>query len=210
MVAAREGGKNPDFNARLRTAIERARTEELPKENIERAIARAEGGGDAGALQEFLYEATAPAGVLILIEGITDNKNRTLAEIKKILAERGAHLAGQGNILWNFEKIGALEITKRDNPKKDVDGIELAIMESGAEDFDITNTGWFIATKLPGLDRVRSVLEERGIKIHACSPAFRPRAPLPLGEDARAAIEPLLDALADHDDIQKIYTNLND
>lgn len=108
-VAAREGGPRPESNARLRAALERARTLGLPKGNSERAVLRASGAGTDTALQEFLYEATAPGGIMILIEGITDNKNRTLAEIKKLLSEHNAKLVPQNSLLWNFEKIWTVE-----------------------------------------------------------------------------------------------------
>lgn len=105
MVAARSGGVDPSVNTRLRAAIERSKSEGLPKDNMERAIERAGGPGDAAKLQEFLYEAIAPGGVYILAEGITDNNNRTLSEVKQILAKYGAKLVPPNSILWNFEKI---------------------------------------------------------------------------------------------------------
>ena len=103
-IAARVGDPNPDANIRLKAAIERARSIGLPKENIDRAIAKASGQGDGAELFEFLYEASAPGGVAILIEGITDNKNRTINEIKHLLSTHGARLADPGSLLWNFEK----------------------------------------------------------------------------------------------------------
>lgn len=104
-MAVRSGGPDPDANPRLRSALERARSLGLPKENSERAILRASGGEGGASLQEFLYEATAPNGVQILVEGITDNKNRTLAEIRQTLAGHGAKLAPPNSLLWNFEKV---------------------------------------------------------------------------------------------------------
>lgn len=104
MVAARSGGPDPNINSRLRTAMERAKQNGLPKDNIERAQERARGGGDAETLQEFLYEVIAE-GAHLLIDGITDNNNRTLAEIKQIISKHGAKLIPQNSILWNFEKI---------------------------------------------------------------------------------------------------------
>lgn len=104
-LAVRSGGPDPDANPRLRSALERARSLGLPKENSERAILRASGGEEGTSLQEFLYEATAPGGVQILVEGITDNKNRTLAEIRQILSRHEAKLAPPNSLLWNFEKV---------------------------------------------------------------------------------------------------------
>lgn len=109
MVAVKEGGPNTDSNQRLRSALERAREAGLPKDNIERAIERATGRGEAGVLQEFLYEAIGPHGAYILIDGITDNKNRALAEIKTILAKFGAKPVPAGSLLWGFEKMWTAE-----------------------------------------------------------------------------------------------------
>lgn len=106
-VAAREGGANAESNPRLRSALERARSIGLPKENMERAISRASGAGADSDLQEFLYETLAPGGAMILVEGITDNKNRTLAEIKKVLSLHDAKLVPQNSLLWNFKKVWA-------------------------------------------------------------------------------------------------------
>lgn len=103
-VAAREGGKNPGSNTRLRSALERARSTGLPKENVERAIERSSGGGEGATLQEFLYEAAAAGNVMILVDGITDNRNRTSAEIKQALTGYGAKLVPQNSFLWNFNK----------------------------------------------------------------------------------------------------------
>lgn len=104
-LAVRSGGSDSDANPRLRSALERARSLGLPKENSERAILRSSGGEESALLQEFLYEATAPGGVQILVEGITDNKNRTLAEVKQLFARHGAKLAPPNSLLWNFEKV---------------------------------------------------------------------------------------------------------
>lgn len=105
MIAARTGGGDPNINSRLRTAMERAKQNGLPKDNIERAVERAKGSSDAQNLQEFLYEVIGPSGTFILIDGITDNNNRTLAEIKQILGKHGVKLVPANSILWNFEKI---------------------------------------------------------------------------------------------------------
>ncbi len=148
-VAARLGGSNPNNNQRLRAALERARSVGLPKENTERAILRASSAEGDTALEDFLYEATAPGGVMILIEGITDNKNRTLAEIKKTVTEHGAKLVPQNSLLWNFEKAWA----------------------NGSKDY---------------LPKTFAEIDPRD----------------------KDGLTPLLDGLAEHDDVQKVYTNL--
>lgn len=135
MIAARSGGTLPETNTRLQRTIERARAYGLPKENIERAIIRTSGEEEGQELQEFLYEATVAGGVNMLIEGITDNKNRTLAEIRKLLRGHEAKLADPGSILWNFEKIGIIELLPDDNPEKSKEELELGAIEAGARDF---------------------------------------------------------------------------
>lgn len=149
-VAARVGGDSPDANFRLRTAIERARSLGMPKENIERAIERSQGTSEGGSLEEFLYEA-AYGKMQILIEGITDNKNRTLNEARMILARHGAKLVPQNSFLWNFEKTWT---------------------EGGKE--------------------------------------YRPKTYTEISDEEREKIELLLDELGEHDDVQEVYTNLQE
>ena len=108
-IAAREGGSNPDSNPRLRSALERARLAGLPKDNIERTLLRSSGEGDGVNLQEFTYEAMAPGGVMLIIEGATDNKNRTLAEVRKALDKYGAGIVPSNSLLWNFKKVWTAE-----------------------------------------------------------------------------------------------------
>lgn len=208
MIAAREGGPNPETNTRLRQAAERARSQGLPKDNIERAIDRASGAGEGAALQEFLYEATAPGGAAIIIEGITDNKNRTLAEIKHLLNEQGSKLAESGSLSWGFDKIGWLEINKEDNPDKKQDEIELTFIDSGATDFKYLDGAWLVETGFAELEKTKQKLERAGIKIKETGHDYKPRLPLDLRGGERNAIEKLLDELSGHSDVQEIFTNL--
>jgi len=218
MVAARNAGPNQETNARLRQSIERARSQGLPKDNIERAIERANGAGEGAELQEFLYEATAPKGIAIIIEGITDNKNRTLAEIKHLLNEHGAKLAESGSLLWGFDKIGWLEIGTEDNPDKKQDEIELAFIDAGATDFkyldgakNSPNFGdgvWLVETNFAELEKTKQKLEKAGIKIKETGYDYKTRLPLDLRGEERNAIEKLLNELSEQSDVQKVYTNL--
>lgn len=139
-VAAKESGANSESNPRLRSALERARSIGLPKENMERAISRASGAGGDTTLQEFLYEALAPGGAMILVEGITDNKNRTLAEIKKVLSLHDAKLVPQNSLLWNFKKVWAegnkdyLPATRADMPAEEREKLTLLLDELSGQD----------------------------------------------------------------------------
>lgn len=208
MVAAREGGSNPETNSRLRQATERAQTQGLPKDNIERAISRALGTEEGKSLQEFLYEATAPGGVAIIIEGITDSKNRTTAEIKHILNKRGAKLAESGSLIWNFEKIGLVELSQDANIPKNLEEIELAIMESEARDFQFINKTWLVETDFVKLEKVRQKLESADLKIKEVYHDYKARSPLELNQAEKEGVEKLLDELSLHNDVQEIYTNI--
>lgn len=209
MVAVRAGGVLPETNSRLKTAIERARASGLPKENMERAIERASGGGDAASsLHEFLYEATAPGGVAILIEGITDSKNRSLAEIKHILSENGGRLAERGSLLWNFEKIGTLEISKNSDDSKTEEEVELEIIESGARDLQKTSDGWIVEIEFQEVEKIRKELEKRNLSIKNSAHDYKVKTPVKVNSETKKIVEAILDKLSDHDDVQEVYTNL--
>lgn len=211
MVAAREGGPHSEANARLRQAVERAQIQGLPKDNIERAVNRAAGTEEEKTLQEFLYEAAAPGGVTIIIEGITDNKNRTTAEIKHLLNEHGAKLAESGSLIWGFEKIGLIELAEETNAGKKQEEIEMSIIESEARDFRHRNGAWLIETDFTKLEKVRQKLEATGLKIKETHHDYKARSPLELPPENQEGLEKLLDELSLHNDVQEIYTNyLND
>ncbi len=207
MIAARDGGPRPETNFRLRQTIERALSQGLPKDNIERAIARAIGTGEGAVLQEFLYEAAAN-GVTILVEGTTDNKNRTLAEIKHILNEHSAKLAESGSLAWGFEKIGLLKLTPEENTAKSREEVELAIIEAGANDFKYINGVWLAETNFVEIEKVRQKLEKAGLKIKEAGRDYKTRMPLELEREAKNRVEKLLDELSEHSDVQEVYTNL--
>lgn len=208
MVAARAGGTSAETNIRLRTALERARGVGLPKDNIERAIERAAGAGDDAKLQEFLYEASAPGGVLILIEGITDSINRSIAEIKHILSGHGAKLAGPGSVAWNFDKIGILVISAEANPRKTGDDLELLIIDAGASDARREEATFFVETEYTRRDAVRSRLEGAGVVVGEIGHDYKPKNTVELEEKLRGSMNSLLDDLLAHDDVQEVYTNL--
>lgn len=205
-IAAREAGVNPDANPRLRAAMERARSEGLPKDNMERAIDRAAGRGDGAELFEFLYEAAGPGGAALLIEGITDNKNRAVNEIKHLLAEHGARLAEPGSLTWGFEKIGVIECAAPALAAPEAS--ELAIIESGARDFAQIDGGWVIETDFAARENARAVLERAGFIIRAERHDYKPKSPIALAPDIAPKIESLIEALDGHDDVQEVYTNL--
>ena len=206
MIASKAGGKT-EANVRLRAAIERARQMGVPKDNIERAASRGSGQGAGLEFKEFLYEATGPGVMAILIEGNTDNTNRTVNEIKHLLAKHGAHAVNPGSLLWNFKKIGILEISAEQNPGRAKDEIELALIESGARDFSFAEDEWIVETEFTDRDNVRRELEQKGTVVASSSHDYKPGATIALEPDTVAAAETLLDAITDHDDVQEVYTN---
>ena len=206
-IAARLGGPRPDANSRLKAALQRAHAAGLPKENIERALERASGGGEETGLQEFLYEVSGPAGLQVLIEGITDNKNRTLAELKRIFETYGARLTEPGSLLWNFDKIGTLEIIQSDNPEKSREDIELSAIEAGASDLAVRDGVVIAETLFTDTQTVAARIESAGIIIKDIYHDFKPRSVINPAPSEREAMEKFLDALTEHDDVQEAYTN---
>lgn len=206
-AAARSGSPDSAANARLRAAIERARASGLPKENIARALDRASGSPDADSASEFLYEALGPEGVLILIEGTTDNTNRSLAEIRKILADHGAKFSDPGAVLWNFEKRGRIGIDREQAPNMTDDQIELAIIDAGARDYEKDGDSWIVETLMDETERVQDSLASSGVSTKETGRVYRAKTEVALSQTGTTALESLLDALSHHDDVEEVYTN---
>lgn len=207
-VAAKIGGASYDTNQRLKAGIERARSYGVPKDNIEKAILRASGGNSDVILSEFLYEATLPRGLALLIEGITDNKNRALAEIKHILFECGGRLAEPGSVLWNFEKVGTLKVIPYENKKR---GEELALLaiETGAKDFTLLDDELFLETVFVEREGVRRSLEIKGITVRESGHDYKPKTCIQIEKSAKEALDRTIETLLDQDDVQEVYTNLS-
>lgn len=209
-VAAREGG-DPDFNAKLRLAIEKARDLRMPTENIERAIKRGTGEIAGEKLEEVLFEAYGPGGIAIIVEGITDNKNRTLGEIKQILNQNGGKLVGEGAVKWMFERKGCitLRITNLDELRiKNREDLEMMVIEAGAEDIYWHNDFFDIYTKIEDLEKVKKNLEEKKVKIETASLDWVAKEMVELGENDKMACQKLFEALDENEAIQEIYSNL--
>lgn len=209
-IAAKTGGGNSDSNIRLRAAVERARQEGVPKDNIERAMSRGSGGTQDNELKEFLFEATGPGGIAILIEGITDNTNRTVNEIKHMLRTHGGHMVQPGSLLWNFQKIGILEINAAQNSDKSKDDIELALIESGAQDFSFLENKWIVETGFADRERVSHFLENNDIVVNMSGVDFKAGNTIILEGQTSAAAQSLLNILVEHEDVQEVYTNMQE
>ena len=206
-VAAATGGIDPSANPRLRTALSNARAEGITKDTIERALSRA-AGRDETQLEEFLYEATAPGGIMILIEGITDSKNRTHAEIKHLLSEHSARLADPGSVLWNFQKIGIIEFGITAAIGKSDEEIELGAIDAGAVDIKKISDRWVIETVFEKSDAVCKNLEVFGIRECTTTHEYKNKSPIEAPEANEQTLEPLFDELLEHNDVQEIYTNI--
>lgn len=202
-MAAKEGG-DPESNSKLRMAMEQAKKVNMPKENIERAIKRGTGEMAGESLEEVSFEVLTPDGIALIIEGITDNKNRTFQEIKQILHQHNGKLAGEGSVKWMFERKGII-ITTENQETTTKEGLELKAIEAGAEDIKWKNNILEIYTKPDELDKVKSNLEKENIKIESVNLEWTPKEEITANKEK---IEKLLEALDENDAVQNIYSNL--
>ncbi len=207
-VAVKEGGPNPETNNKLRVAIEQAKQFNLPKENIERAIKQATGGGEGTNLEEVFFEAYGPGGAAIIIEGIADNKNRALGEIKQILNQNGGKLAGEGSVKWLFERKGCLEVQSTKHEDKKREDLEMLVIEAGAEDIYWHDDILDIYTGPEELEKTKKDLEKKGIKIDSASLDWVAKEQLEADEKTKTACQKLFEALDENDAVQEIYSNI--
>lgn len=206
-IAAREMGGDPKINSKLRIVAEQARELNMPQENIERAIKKGTGEIEGVRYENVLLEGFGPGGIALLIEGITDNKNRTIAEIRKILEKFGGKLAS-GGVAWMFERKGMIEI-KIENEEVKTEDLELSIIEAGAEDIKQKNDTLEVRTKPEELEKVKKNLEQKGIKVQSAVLGFVPKEEMNIGEkEMRKKISELFEALDDQDDVQEIYSSM--
>jgi len=208
-VAAKEGGPNPETNSKLKVAIEEAKKFNLPKDNIERAIKQATGGGEEANLEEVLFEAYGPSGIAIIIEGITDNKNRTLGEVKQVLNQNQGKLVGEGSVKWMFERKGCITLRITNQYKStNKEKLEMLAIEVGAKDIYWHEDILDIYTKTEDLEKIKRALEEKGIKIESASLDWVPKEEVSLDEKTKEACQKLFEALDELDSVQEIYSNL--
>ena len=209
-VAVRQGGPNPETNAKLRMAIELAKSYSVPSENIERAIKRATGEIEGEKLEEVSFEALGPGGIAMIIEGITDNKNRALNEIKQVLSRFNCKLANEGSLRWMFERKGCITINlKSQDPKfKNKEELELIAIEAGAEDLYWYDDNFDIYCDVKDLEKVKEELKKRGIKIDSATLDWKPKEMVDLDEKKKKECLELFEALDELDSVQEIFSNL--
>ena len=203
-IAARERGGDPEFNPRLRLAIDKAKEANMPKDNIERAIKRGTGELEGAELHEVVYEGYAPHGVGLVIEVVTDNRNRAVAELRHELTKVGGSMADAGSVIWQFQRKGYV------NVKGDFDPDELFLVaaDAGAEDVQFEDSSAEVYTSLDDFQTVRDTLEEYGYELDEATMVYEPTNPLSLDQRMAVQVMKVIEKLEDLDDVQNIYSAL--
>jgi YebC/PmpR family DNA-binding regulatory protein len=206
-VAARLGGGDPDANYRLRLAIEKARSVNMPADNIKRTIEKATGGGDGDQYEEIVYEGYGPGGVAVLVEAQTDNRNRTAAEVRSVFTKSGGQLAGSGAVAWQFEPRGLITVARN---AKDADEVALTAIDAGAEDVDTEADDAIEIYTTPGeLESVRSALEGAGVSVDSAESTMIAKQTVELdAAKARQALR-LVELLEDLEDVSRVTANFD-
>ena len=206
MLAAREGGGDPEGNFRLRLAMDRARAVNVPLANIQRAIDRATGGVDGAQVESVVYEGYGPGGVSIMVEAATDSRNRTAAEVRAAFTRHNGKLGESGSVQWLFEQKGIVEI---DAEERDPDEIELAAIDAGAEDVERDGSLVTVYTAPSRFEAVKKALESQKLKIVEAEVSMRPSNTVRLEGDQAKKVIGLVEALEDLDDVQKVHANFD-
>src|SRR3954471_6314967 len=205
-VAAKEGGGDPDGNPRLALAISKARDASMPKDNIERAIAKGTGeGADAEALEDVVYEGYGPSGVAMLVEAVTDNRNRTGSDVRHIFSKHNGSLGEPGSVNYLFDKKGLVVV---DGERYSEDDLMVAI-DAGAEDISMDDDVFEILCEPSDLTAVRAALDEAGIEVETAEVTQQPKVRVTLDEDGATKLMKLIDALEDQDDVDTVHANFD-
>ncbi len=207
-VSTRMGGGDPDGNPRLRIAIEKAKEANMAHDTIKRAVMKGTGELPGASFEETLYEGYGPGGVAILIEALTDNKNRTVSELRHILSKTGGNLGEAGCVAWMFEKRGYLLVEKKST---DEDTLMSAVIEAGAIDMknDPKEENYEVITAAEDVSRVKAALERAGIPVALAEVTMLPKSYVPLDAKAAEQMTRLMDALEEHEDVQNVYANFD-
>ncbi|MGB1557748.1 MAG: YebC/PmpR family DNA-binding transcriptional regulator [Oceanococcaceae bacterium] len=206
-VAARMGGPDPAMNARLRLAVDKANAQSMPKDNIERAIKKGAGLLEGESYEEVRYEGYAPNGVAVLVDCVTDNRNRTVAEVRHAFSKAGGNLGNEGSVAFQFEHTGVLLFA----PGVDGDALMETALEAGATDMEIYDDGSAeVLTSPQDFDAVCTALAEAGFEAADADLTMRPSNTVPLSGEDREVVERMLERLEELDDTQNVYSNLAD
>ena len=202
-VAAKMGMPDPEMNPRLRLAVQNAKSQSMPKDNIERAIKKA-AGGDAETYDEIRYEGYGPGGVAVIVEALTDNRNRTASSVRSIFSKNGGALGETGSVGFMFDRVGEISYGVEAG---DADAVMEAAIEAGAEDCESDENGHMITCAFEDLNEVSKALEAALGEPASVNPIWKPQNQVPVEADKGATLLKLIDALEDDDDVQNVYAN---
>jgi YebC/PmpR family DNA-binding regulatory protein len=208
IVAAKEGGPDPSGNLALANAIEKAKSYSMPKDNIERAIARGAGtDADASAFETVVYEGYGPGGVAVIVEALTDNRNRTASDVRHLFSKHDGNLGGSGAVAWLFERRGVVMV---EADAVDEDELTLAAAEGGADDVQLDGSSYQVLAAPESLVAVREAIEGAGIAVEGADITMVPKTTVAVEDEAAAKkLLKLIDALEDNDDVQDVYANFD-
>jgi len=208
MVAAKEGGADPATNLALQNAVEKARSYSMPKDNIERAIAKGAGEGTDGAsFETVVYEGYGPEGVAVIVEALTDNRNRTASEVRHMFSKHGGNLGATGAVAWQFERRGVVLVAA---DGVDEDELVLAAADAGAEDVERDGETFVVSSSPDELTGVRQALETAGYTLESVGLSMVPKTTVAIGDESTAKqVVRLVEGLEDNDDVQDVYANFD-
>lgn len=206
-LAARHGGGNPDTNAALRTAVAKAKEANMPSDNVKNAIMRGTGELPGVTYETVIYEGYGPQGVAIIVEAVTDNRNRTTAELRNIFSKKGSSIAGSGSVSWMFSKKGYILVDKSAYSEDELMDL---ILEAGAEDMKSSDNNYEITTAMEDLEKVKKTLADKGIAMQVAEVTMIPSSFIKITSvnDARQLLS-LVEGLEEHDDVQHVYSNFD-
>jgi len=204
-IAARDGGGDPDLNFRLRLAIDRAKQANMPKDNIERAILRGTGKLKGAAIEQINYEGYGPQGTAMIVEVLTDNRNRAVSDVRRVFTRHGGNLGETGCVAWLFERKGYISIVPKNG---DAEEVALIAIDAGADDVRVDKDLVEIFTKVEDLQKIKEALEENNISFDTAQLSWVPKSTIRLDKKATIQNMRLIDALEELDDVQQVYSNL--
>ena len=205
-IAAKEGGGNPEGNFRLRLAIQKAREINMPTDRIQAALKRGTGELAGEKLEEIRYEGYGPAGVAIMVDAFTDNRNRTSASIKHRFSKFGGNLGETNSVGWMFARKGVISASAG---KKDPEEVALAAIEAGADDVQVEGASVEVTTPPNSFEKVKAALESTGVTIDNAEITMQPKQTVPVGEDKAVSVLRLMESLEEDDDVQQVYANFD-
>jgi YebC/PmpR family DNA-binding regulatory protein len=205
-VVARDGGGNPDTNPRLRAIMQKAKDANMPMDNVKMAIKRGTGELPGVVYEAVMYEAYGPGGVAILIDSLTDNKNRSTAELRNIVSKRGGNMAGAGSVSWMFTQKGYVSVPKEAIKEDELMNI---VLDAGAEDMKHEGNMYEIYTSTQELEKVKQALQDKGVKWEDAELTMIPSSTVKVEGNEAKQVLALIEALEDHDDVQQVYANFD-